>query len=127
MRRQRAVLIASLLHRALEKAREDLLLAALLLARQITCENHYANYGLWFSTITTSSTNPKHFAFLVEYLSGIARYDTAPVLRAQLGNPPHIPPVKKPKNKKNHRLSLYLVFFFLFALARKFFGQHSMY
>ena len=86
-------LITNLLHRAMDKGRDDLLLAALLLARQTTSENNFATYGLWFSTICTTTTSPKHFAFIVKYLNSIVQYEMMPVLRAHLSNPPHIPSV----------------------------------
>ena len=88
-----AGLINCLLQRAVDKSLSDLLLAAFLLARQIYCENISTNYGLWFSSITGSSTSSKNFAFLMNFLTSIARYEPASILKSHLNNPPYVPMV----------------------------------
>ena len=86
-------LISRLLNRAMEKYQSELFLPAFLLARQITWEKNGAGYGVWFSSITSSSTSSKNFTLLIKFLSSIARYEPAFVLKAHLNNPPHIPMV----------------------------------
>ncbi len=87
-------LISTLLQQALDKSQTDLLLAALLLARQINAESTSGvHYGTWFSTVTSSSTTSKQFAFLMKFLTSIVRHEPLWVLIAHKGNHPHIPMV----------------------------------
>ena len=86
-------MITSLLQRAMEKSQVELFLPAFLLARQITMENSGASYGVWFSSITTTSTSSKNFALLIKFLSSIARYETISMIKSHLNNPPYIPMV----------------------------------
>ncbi|XP_057381020.1 uncharacterized protein LOC130703609 [Daphnia carinata] len=85
-------LINSLMQRALENLQMELLLASFLLARQINAEHTSSpHYGTWFSSITSSSTTPKQFAFLLKFLSNIVRHEPSWILYAHRSNPPFIP------------------------------------
>ncbi len=88
-------LINSLAQRALENLTVEMLLGSFLLARQINAENTSSiHYGSWFSSITSSSTTSKQFAFLLKFLSSIARHEPTWVLVAHKNNPPMIPVVR---------------------------------
>ncbi|KAI9552901.1 hypothetical protein GHT06_020785 [Daphnia sinensis] len=85
-------LINSLVQRALENIQMELLLASFLLARQINAEHTSSpHYGAWFSSITSSSTTSKQFAFLLKFLSNIVRHEPSWVLHAHKTNAPFIP------------------------------------
>lgn len=85
-------LINSLAQRALQNLQMELLLASFLLARQINAEHTSGpHYGAWFSSITSLSTTSKQFAFLLKFLSNIARHEPAWVLLAHRNHPPFIP------------------------------------
>lgn len=85
-------LINSLMQRALENLQMELLLASFLLARQINAEHTSSpHYGAWFSSITSSSTTSKQFAFLLKFLSNTVRHEPSWVLFAHRSNPPFIP------------------------------------
>lgn len=91
----RLALINNLVHRALDNSQKELLLASFLLARQINAENTSSpQYGAWFSSsITSSSTPSKHFAFLMKFLTNSVRHEPAWVLLAHKNNPPTVPVV----------------------------------
>jgi hypothetical protein len=84
------------MQRALDNLQMDLLLASFLLARQINAENTSSpHYGAWFSSITSSLTTSKQFAFLLKFLTNIVRHEPHWVLLAHKNNPPVIPMVNK--------------------------------
>ena len=87
-------LIANFLHRAMEKLDKEQLILSFLLSRQINAENiSSTHYGVWFSSITTSTTTSKQFSFLIKFLTSCVRFEPAWVLTAHKSNPPHIPAV----------------------------------
>ncbi|EFX83632.1 hypothetical protein DAPPUDRAFT_301633 [Daphnia pulex] len=91
--------INSFMQRALDNLQMDLLLASFLLARQINAENTSSpHYGAWFSSITSSLTTSKQFAFLLKFLTNIVRHEPAWVLLAHKNNPPVIPMVDNCRN-----------------------------
>ena len=70
------------------------LLGSFLFARQINAENTSSiHYGSWFSSITSTSTTSKQFAFLMKFLSNMVRHEPAWVLIAHKNNSPTIPSV----------------------------------
>ena len=82
------------MQRALDNLQMELLLASFLLARQINAENTSSHhYGVWFSSITSSSTTSKQFSFLLKFLTNIVRHEPAWVLLAHKNNPPSSIPI----------------------------------
>lgn len=72
----------------------ELILASILLARQISAEaTNTAIYGAWFASIVPSSVNTKQFTFLMKFLSNIVRHEPLWVLVAHRNHPPNVPSV----------------------------------
>lgn len=87
-------MINSLIQKGIETMQIELILASILLARQINAEtSNIGGYGVWFASIVSPSVTTKQFAFLMKFLSNIARHEPLWVLVAHRNHPPYVPTV----------------------------------